>query len=215
MRLILLGAPGSGKGTIAKMLVEKYSIVQISTGDILRGAVAAGTPVGREAEAYMKRGDLVPDSVIMGIMEERLGEPDCAPGFILDGFPRTIPQAEALGGLLEKLSLELDAVCNLDVPEEVIIKRLTGRRTCSNPSCQAIFNLDGKAPKKEGVCDSCGSPLVQRDDEKEDVVRSRLATYAGKTAPLIGFYDRKGLLMTVSGRESKPLFEEIVKKLGA
>lgn len=215
MRLILLGAPGSGKGTIAKMLVEKYSIVQISTGDILRGAVAAGTPVGREAEAYMKRGDLVPDSVIMGIMEERLGEPDCAPGFILDGFPRTIPQAEALGGLLEKLSLELDAVCNLDVPEEVIIKRLTGRRTCSNPSCQAIFNLDGKGPKKEGVCDSCGSPLVQRDDEKEDVVRSRLATYAGKTAPLIGFYDRKGLLMTVSGRESKPLFEEIVKKLGA
>ncbi|HPI14548.1 MAG TPA: adenylate kinase [Spirochaetota bacterium] len=215
MRLILLGAPGSGKGTIAKMLVEKYSIVQISTGDILRGAVAAGTPVGREAEAYMKRGDLVPDSVIMGIMEERLGEPDCAPGFILDGFPRTIPQAEALGGLLEKLSLKLDAVCNLDVPEEVIIKRLTGRRTCSNPSCQAIFNLDGKAPKKEGVCDSCGSPLVQRDDEKEDVVRSRLATYAGKTAPLIGFYDRKGLLMTVSGRESKPLFEEIVKKLGA
>jgi len=215
MRLILLGAPGSGKGTIAKMLVEKYSIVQISTGDILRGAVAAGTPVGREAEAYMKRGDLVPDSVIMGIMEERLGEPDCAPGFILDGFPHTIPQAEALGGLLEKLSLKLDAVCNLDVPEEVIIKRLTGRRTCSNPSCQAIFNLDGKAPKKEGVCDSCGSPLVQRDDEKEDVVRSRLATYAGKTAPLIGFYDRKGLLMTVSGRESKPLFEEIVKKLGA
>ncbi|MBP7604812.1 MAG: adenylate kinase [Spirochaetes bacterium] len=214
MRLILLGAPGSGKGTISKMLVEKYSIVQISTGDILRGAVAAGTPIGKEAEAYMKRGDLVPDSVIMGIMEERLGEADCASGFILDGFPRTIPQAESLGVLLKKLSLGLDAVCNLDVPEEVIIKRLTGRRTCSNPSCQAIFNLDGKAPKKEGVCDRCGSVLVQRDDEKEDVVRARLSTYAEKTAPLIGYYAGEGLLVTVRGRESKPLFEEMVKKLG-
>lgn len=215
MRLILLGAPGSGKGTISKMLVEKYSIVQISTGDILRGAVAAGTPIGKEAEEYMKRGDLVPDSVIMGIMEERLAEADCAPGFILDGFPRTIPQAESLGVLLKKLSLRLDAVCNLDVPEEVIIKRLTGRRTCSNPSCQAIYNLDGKPPKKEGVCDRCGSALVQRDDEKEDVVRARLSTYAEKTAPLIGYYAGEGLLVTVRGRESKILFEEIVRKLGA
>lgn len=214
MRLILLGAPGSGKGTISKMLVEKYDIVQISTGDILRGAVAAGSPVGREAEAYMKRGDLVPDAVILGIMEERLKEADCAPGFILDGFPRTIPQAEALGVLLKKLSLGLEAVCNLDVPEDVIIKRLTGRRTCSNPSCQAIFNLDGKAPKKEGVCDKCGGALVQRDDEKEDVVRARLQTYAEKTAPLIGYYEREGRLLTVAGNESRPLFEQIVAKLG-
>ncbi|MGV7930331.1 MAG: adenylate kinase [Spirochaetota bacterium] len=214
MRLILLGAPGSGKGTISKMLVEKYNIVQISTGDILRGAVAAGSSVGKEAEAYMKRGDLVPDAVIMGIMGERLREPDCSPGFILDGFPRTIPQAEALGGLLKKLSLSLDAVCNLEVPEGVIIKRLTGRRTCSNPSCQAIFNLDGKAPKKEGVCDRCGSALVQRDDEKEDVVRSRLKTYGDKTAPLIGYYEKEGHLLSVAGSESRLLFDQIVAKLG-
>jgi adenylate kinase len=162
----------------------------------------------------MKRGDLVPDAVILGIMEERLKEADCAPGFILDGFPRTIPQAEALGVLLKKLSLGLEAVCNLDVPEDVIIKRLTGRRTCSNPSCQAIFNLDGKAPKKEGVCDKCGGALVQRDDEKEDVVRARLQTYAEKTAPLIGYYEREGRLLTVAGNESRPLFEQIVAKLG-
>ncbi len=214
MRLILLGAPGSGKGTISKMLVEKYNIVQISTGDILRGAVAAGSPVGKQADAYMKRGDLVPDGVIMGIMEERLREADCAPGFILDGFPRTIPQAEALGGLLKKLSLGLDAVCNLDVPEDVIIRRLTGRRTCTNPSCQAIYNLDGKAPKKEGVCDQCGGALAQRDDEKEDVVRARLRTYVEKTEPLIGYYENEGLVLTVAGSESRLLFDQMVAKLG-
>ncbi len=214
MRLILLGAPGSGKGTISKMLVEKYNIVQISTGDILRGAVAAGSPVGKQADAFMKRGDLVPDGVIMGIMEERLREADCAPGFILDGFPRTIPQAEALGGLLKKLSLGLDAVCNLDVPEDVIIRRLTGRRTCTNPSCQAIYNLDGKAPKKEGVCDKCGGALAQRDDEKEDVVRARLKTYVEKTEPLIGYYENEGLVLTVAGSESRLLFDQMVAKLG-
>ncbi len=214
MRLILLGAPGSGKGTISKMLVEKYNIVQISTGDILRGAVAAGSPVGKQADAYMKRGDLVPDGVIMGIMEERLREADCAPGFILDGFPRTIPQAEALGGLLKKLSLGLNAVCNLDVPEDVIIRRLTGRRTCTNPSCQAIYNLDGKAPKKEGVCDKCGGALAQRDDEKEDVVRARLKTYVEKTEPLIGYYENEGLVLTVAGSESRLLFDQMVAKLG-
>ncbi|HSV97676.1 MAG TPA: adenylate kinase [Spirochaetota bacterium] len=214
MRLILLGAPGSGKGTISEMLVEKYNIVQISTGDILRGAVAAGSPVGKQAEAYMKSGDLVPDAVIMGIMEERLREADCTPGFILDGFPRTIPQAEALGGLLKKLSLRLDAVCNLDVPEDVIIRRLTGRRTCTNPSCQAIFNLDGKAPKKEGVCDKCGGALAQRDDEKEDVVRARLKTYGEKTEPLIGYYKKEGILLAVAGSESRLLFDRMVEKLG-
>ncbi len=213
MRLILLGAPGSGKGTIAKMLVNDLNIVQISTGDILRGAVAAGTPVGKEAEGYMKRGELVPDSVIMGIMEDRLQESDCANGFILDGFPRTIPQAESLKGLLAKLEIRLDSVCNLDVPEEVIIRRITGRRTCSNPDCQAIFNLDGMAPKKEGTCDKCGGALVQREDEKEDVVRTRLKTYNDKTAPLIGYYKKEGLLLTVSGDQSKLLFKEIVNRL--
>ena len=209
MRLILLGAPGSGKGTIAKMLVQEFGLVQISTGDILRGAIAAGTPVGRDAEAYMKRGDLVPDAVIMGIMEERLREPDCAKGFILDGFPRTIPQAESLELLAEKLGIRIDAVYNLDVPEEVVVQRISGRRTCSNPACQATYNLVKMAPKKENICDKCGAALMQRADEKEDVVRARLSTYNEKTAPLVDFYDRKGLLVTVSGDESERLFREI------
>ena len=209
MRLILLGAPGSGKGTIAKMLVQEFGLVQISTGDILRGAIAAGTPVGRNAEAYMKRGDLVPDAVIMGIMEERLREPDCAKGFILDGFPRTIPQAESLELLAEKLGIRIDAVYNLDVPEEVVVQRISGRRTCSNPACQATYNLVKMAPKKENICDKCGAALMQRADEKEDVVRARLSTYNEKTAPLVDFYDRKGLLVTVSGDESERLFREI------
>jgi adenylate kinase len=161
----------------------------------------------------MKRGDLVPDSVIMGIMEDRLQEKDCRGGFILDGFPRTIPQAESLKVLLAKLKINLNAVCNLDVPVDVIIRRITGRRTCSNPDCQAVFNLEGMAPKKEGLCDRCGSALVQRDDEKEGVVRARLDTYAGKTAPLIGFYEKEGLLLTVAGDQSRLLFEEIVRRL--
>lgn len=209
MRLILLGAPGSGKGTIAKMLVEEFGLVQISTGDMLRGAIAAGTPVGRDAEAYMKRGDLVPDAVIMGIMEERLREPDCAKGFILDGFPRTIPQAESLGLLAEKLGIRIDAVYNLDVPEEVVVRRISGRRTCSNPACQATYNLVKMAPKKENICDKCGAALMQRADEKEDVVRARLSIYKEKTAPLVDFYEREGLLVTVSGDESAQLFSEI------
>ncbi len=215
MRLILLGAPGSGKGTIAKMLVKEFGIVQISTGDILRGAIAAGTPVGRDAEAYMKRGDLVPDQVIMGIMEERLKEPDCAKGFILDGFPRTIPQAEALKLLVNRLGMAIDGVYNLDVPEEVVVQRISGRRTCSNTACQATYNLVKMAPKKENVCDKCGAALIQRADEKEDVVRARLSTYGEKTAPLVGFYTGEGLLVTVSGNESAQLFSEIARRLGA
>jgi adenylate kinase len=174
MRLILLGAPGAGKGTVSKMLVEQFGIVQISTGDILRGAVQAGTEIGKKAKEYMDRGDLVPDSVILGIMEERLQEKDCAKGFILDGFPRTIPQAEALRELLKKLHIAIDAAINLDVPEKIIIERLTSRRTCSNAKCQAIYNVTYQPPKKEGICDKCGSALIQRDDEKEDVIRTGL-----------------------------------------
>jgi adenylate kinase len=215
MRLILLGAPGSGKGTIAKMLVKEFGLVQISTGDILRGAIAAGTPVGKHAEAYMKHGDLVPDTVIMGIMEERLREPDCAKGFILDGFPRTIPQAESLGLLAEKPGIRIDAVYNLDVPEEVVVRRISGRRTCSNPACQATYNLVKMAPKKENICDKCGAALMQRADEQEDVVRARLSTYNEKTAPLVDFYAREGLLVTVSGDESARLFEEIAGRYRA
>jgi adenylate kinase len=214
MRLILLGAPGAGKGTVAKMLTAIDGSVQISTGDILRGAVQAGSELGREAEAYMKRGDLVPDSLIMGIMEKRLQEPDCRKGFLLDGFPRTIPQAEALKELLAKLHITLDLAVNIEVPREVILDRLSTRRTCVNPECQAIYNVKSNPPKKEGVCDKCGSPVIQRDDETEEAILHRLETYNKKTAPLIGFYEKEGLLKTVSGTSSDAVVKEIKSALG-
>lgn len=213
MNLILLGAPGSGKGTVSKLLVEKYGQVQISTGDILRGAVKAGTEVGKKAEAFMKRGDLVPDSVIMDIMEERLQEDDCKKGFILDGFPRTIPQAEDLKKLLDKLNISLDLVVNLEVPEVELLKRLTSRRTCSNADCQEIYNVISNPTKVEGVCDKCGSPTIQRDDETEEAIKHRLVTYEEKTAPLIGFYKGEDFFVSVDSTESKTVFDEIVKKM--
>ncbi len=214
MRLILLGAPGAGKGTVAKMLTKIDGSVQISTGDILRGAVQAGTELGKQAEEYMKRGDLVPDELIMGIMEKRLQEPDCAKGFLLDGFPRTIPQAEALKELLARLDIKLDMVVNIDVPREVILDRLTTRRTCSNPECQAIYNVKSNPPKQEGVCDKCGSPVIQRDDETEEAINHRLETYNEKTAPLIGFYEKEGLLKTITGTSSEVVVKEITAALG-
>ncbi|MEW6593615.1 MAG: adenylate kinase [Thermodesulfobacteriota bacterium] len=202
MKLILLGAPGAGKGTVAKMLTALDGSVQISTGDILRGAVQAGTDLGKEAKGYMDRGDLVPDSLIMGIMEKRLQEPDCARGFLLDGFPRTIPQAEALKVLLAKLGITLDMVVSIDVPRDVILDRLTTRRTCENAKCQAIYNVKSNPPKKEGVCDKCGSPVVQRADETVEAISHRLETYNQKTAPLIGFYEKEGLLHSITGTSS-------------
>jgi adenylate kinase len=214
MKLILLGAPGAGKGTVAKLLTALDGSVQISTGDILRGAVQAGTELGREAEGYMKRGDLVPDSLIMGIMEKRLQEPDCAKGFLLDGFPRTIPQAEALKELLAKLGISLDLVVNIAVPREVILDRLTTRRTCENPKCQAIYNVKSSPPKKEGICDKCGAKVVQREDETEEAISHRLATYNEKTAPLIGFYEKEGLLYTVEAVDSDTVVNGIKEKLG-
>jgi len=209
MRLILLGAPGAGKGTVAKMLTKIDGSVQISTGDILRGAVQAGTELGRQAEAYMKRGDLVPDSLIMGIMEKRLQDDDCSKGFLLDGFPRTIPQAEELKKLLIKLNITLDMVVNIEVPREVILDRLCTRRTCVNPECQAIYNVKSSPPKQEGICDKCGSAVVQRDDETEEAILHRLATYNQKTAPLIGFYQNEGLLKTVAGTSSDAVLNEL------
>src|SRR5512147_64186 len=164
MRIILLGAPGAGKGTVAKLFTAFDGSVQISTGDILRGAVKAGTKLGKQAQGYMERGDLVPDTLIMDIMEARLQEPDCKKGFILDGFPRTIPQAEALKKLLQRLKLKLDLVVNLDVPREVILDRLTTRRTCSNPNCQEIYNVKSKPATPDGKCKKCGSPVIQRAD---------------------------------------------------
>ena len=214
MKLILLGAPGAGKGTVAKLLTAIDGSVQISTGDILRGAVRAGSELGKEAEAYMKRGDLVPDSLIMGIMGKRLQEPDCQKGFLLDGFPRTIPQTEALKDLLVKLNITLDMAVNIDVPREVILDRLCTRRTCENPKCQAIYNVKSSPPKQEGICDKCGSAAIQREDETEEAISHRLQTYNDKTSPLIGFYEKEGLLKTVSGTSSDIILLELKAALG-
>ncbi len=214
MQLILLGAPGAGKGTVAKQLTAIDGSVQISTGDILRGAVQAGTDLGKQAEAFMKRGDLVPDELIMGIMEKRLQEPDCAKGFLLDGFPRTIPQAEALTELLSRLGITLDVAVNIDVPRDVILDRLCTRRTCSNSACQAIYNVKSSPPQKAGICDKCASPVIQRPDETEEAISHRLLTYNEKTAPLIGFYQQKGLLATISGTSSEVVVSAIRQRLG-
>jgi adenylate kinase len=215
MKLILLGAPGAGKGTVAKLLTALDGSVQISTGDILRGAVQAGTDLGKEAQGYMNRGELVPDSLIMGIMEKRLQEPDCQKGFLLDGFPRTIPQAEALKELLAKLNIKLDMAVDIDVPRDVILDRLTTRRTCSNPDCQEIYNVKTKPPKQEGVCDKCGSPVVQREDETEEAISKRLDTYNEKTAPLVGFYEKEGLLVTVDATSSEAVVNAVKQRLAA
>jgi adenylate kinase len=213
MKLILLGAPGAGKGTVAKRLTEIDGSVQISTGDILRGAVRAGTELGKEAQGYMDRGDLVPDSLIMGIMEGRLQEADCANGFLLDGFPRTIPQAEALTELLTRLGIKLDMVVDIDVPRDVIFDRLCTRRTCENTDCQAIYNIKSMPAKVDGICDKCGSAIVQRADETEEAIGHRLDTYNEKTAPLAGFYKKAGLLKTVTGTSSDVVVAAIKAEL--
>ncbi|MFP3983437.1 MAG: adenylate kinase [Desulfurivibrionaceae bacterium] len=213
MKLILLGSPGAGKGTVAKQLTEIDGSVQISTGDILREAVRKGSELGKEAKKYMDAGDLVPDSLIMGIMEDRLQEPDCKKGFLLDGFPRTIFQAEALNELLKKLGIELDMAVNIDVPRDVIFDRLCTRRTCENPECQAIYNVKSSPPQKEGVCDHCGSPVIQRSDETEEAIAKRLDTYNEKTAPLVDFYQKEGLLKNIRGTSSDVVVEEIRKSL--
>ncbi|MCW8888597.1 MAG: adenylate kinase [Gammaproteobacteria bacterium] len=209
MRLILLGAPGAGKGTVAKMLTAIDGSVQISTGDILRGAVRDGTDLGKEAEGYMNSGALVPDELILNIMGERLLEDDCKSGFLLDGFPRTIPQADALGAMLDKLGITLDGAVNLDVPREVILDRLTTRRTCSNSECQAIYNVKSMPSKVEGVCDKCGSPTIQRDDETEEAITKRLETFNEQTAPLVGYYEAKGNLINVNATSSDAVVEAI------
>ena len=214
MRVILLGAPGAGKGTVAKMLNAHDGSVQISTGDILRSAVAAGTALGVEAKGYMDRGELVPDALIMGIMEHRLQEPDAKKGFLLDGFPRTIPQAEALGKMLAKLGIKLDAVVSLEVPREVILDRLTTRRTCSNGACQEIYNVKSKPPGPGDACLKCGSPVIQRADETVEAITKRLDTYESKTAPLIDYYRASGVFLAVPNLVSAEAFGAIVKRLG-
>ena len=203
MKIILLGPPGAGKGTIAKALNKHDGSVQISTGDILRGAVAAGTELGLKAKAAMTSGNLVTDDLIMGIMEERLLEDDCKQGYLLDGFPRTIVQADALKVLLEKMGEKLDCVLELVIPRELIIERLTTRRTCTQ--CGEIYNVKFKPSKVDGVCDACGGEIVQRDDETKEAIENRLEVYQAQTAPLVEYYRKEGSLLSVETSDFEPV----------
>lgn len=197
MRIVLLGAPGSGKGTQARQLSDDLGVPQISTGDLLRAAVKAGTPLGQQAKAAMDAGELVSDDVVLGMIRERLSESDAQRGFILDGFPRNLAQAKALDDLLAELGKPLRAAILLDVDEAVLMERLTGRRTCEN--CGELYNVYSHPPAKEGVCDVCGGTLRQREDDKEETIRNRLQVYNEETAPLIEYYDRQGMLHRVQG----------------
>lgn len=197
MRLIFLGAPGVGKGTQADLVAAKYRQPKISTGDILREAVRNKTPMGLQAKACMDQGQLVPDTVVVGIIKDKLAEPGCANGFLLDGFPRTVGQAEELGAILTAKGLKLDRVVNIAVPRENIVRRLTGRRSC--PKCQAVYHVEFSPSKREGVCDRCGSALVQRSDDTRETVENRLAVYEQQTAPLIAYYRQRGLLSDIDG----------------
>ena len=196
MKLILLGAPGAGKGTQAEILSTRLGIPTISTGNILRAAIQAGTPTGLEAKGYMDAGRLVPDSVIIGIVAERLGQPDCARGFILDGVPRTIGQAEAM----DQAGITFDKVLSIEISDGEIEERMSGRRVCQG--CGAPYHVKAKPPKSEGVCDSCGGTLVQREDDRAETVRKRLAVYHEETEPLKGFYEGKGILAPVANQDT-------------
>jgi adenylate kinase len=207
LNLILLGPPGSGKGTQGERLQEDFRLPYYATGDILRAAVKEGTEVGKQAKEYMDRGDLVPDQVIIGVIAERLQDEEASDGFILDGFPRTVPQAEALHGKMKELRREITAVLLIDVPEEEILRRLGGRRTCEkNP--RHIYHVEFDPPKEEGVCDIEGAKLIVRDDDKPEVIKNRLAQYREKTEPLIEYYDERGILNRVDGRQSPDEVEE-------
>ncbi|MEK7338974.1 MAG: adenylate kinase [candidate division NC10 bacterium] len=214
MRVILLGPPGAGKGTQAQRLTQTLGIPQVSTGDILRAAVAAGTPLGREAKATMDQGALVPDGVVIGIIRERLAAPDCARGYILDGFPRTAAQAEALGETLQALGTPLTAVLSITVEPEELVRRLSGRRTCGN--CGAAYHMETAPPRRAGLCDRCGGALLQREDDREETIRKRLAVYREQTAPLVDYYRGGGLLREVDGRgDIDDVFARVCRLLGA
>jgi len=196
---MVFGAPGAGKGTQAKFLVEKYKIPQISTGDMLRAAIVEKTAMGLEAKRYMDAGELVPDSTIIGIIEERLAKEDCKNGFILDGFPRTLAQAEALDELLKKQGKKIDKVLSFEVPDELIISRIAGRRVC--PKCGASYHIEFNPPKIEGVCDECGTKLITRKDDNADTVKNRLSNYHSQTAPLVDFYKDRGVFVQIDGSQ--------------
>lgn len=215
MRIVLLGGPGSGKGTQAKKLTEKLGVPQISTGDIFRAALKEGTPMGLKAKTFMDKGELVPDDVVIGVVEERLAKPDLDKGFMLDGFPRTLGQAEALDKIMVTLNKGIDHAILVDVPDEELVARLAGRRTCKNSACGKMYHVMFNPPKAEGKCDACGSELYQRDDDNETTIRERLAVYNSATAPLIDYYAGKGLLRRVKGvGPIEDIFTSIEKVLG-
>ncbi len=213
MNIILLGPPGAGKGTQAKRLIDKYGIPQISTGDMLRAALKAGTPLGLEAKKYMDKGELVPDSVVIGLVKERIQQDDCAKGYMLDGFPRNVSQAEALDGMLGQLGQKIDHVVCIEVPNDELVERLTGRRTCRE--CGAGYHVKFDPPKKDGTCDKCGGELYQRDDDNVQTVTSRLKVYSDQTEPLINYYDNQSKLRRIDGvGDIDDIFGRIVAVLG-
>ena len=213
MKIIMLGAPGAGKGTQAKMIAQEYGIPHVSTGDIFRANIKNGTELGKEAKQYMDQGLLVPDELTVKILLDRVAQEDCKNGYVLDGFPRTIPQAEVLDEALGKLGEEIDYAVDVDVPDENIVKRMSGRRACLK--CGATYHVEHIPPKKEGVCDSCGSELVLRDDDRPETVQNRLKVYHDQTQPLIEYYTGKGVLRTVDGTmDMQDVFRSIIEILG-
>ena len=213
MKIVMLGAPGAGKGTQAKMIADKYQVPHISTGDIFRANIKNGTELGKEAKKYMDQGLLVPDELTVKLLLDRVANPDCANGYVLDGFPRTIPQAEVLDAALTELGDKIDYAVNVDVPDENIVKRMSGRRACL--SCGATYHIEHIPPKVEGICDKCGQELVLREDDKPETVMKRLNVYHEQTQPLIDFYSNKGILKSVDGTvDMKDVFNAIVAILG-
>ena len=214
MKLLIMGRPGAGKGTQAANIKEYYNIPHISTGDMFRAAIKNETKLGLLAKSFMDKGQLVPDEVTIGIVQERLLEDDCKSGFLLDGFPRTIAQAEALELFLKENGIVLDAVLDVNVPAEILVRRMVGRRVCKG--CGATFHVEFNAPKQEGICDVCGTPLIQRADDTYETANSRLEVYDNNTAPLLDFYNTRGLLKTVNGDQAlDKVFEDIKNVLGA
>jgi len=213
MKIVMLGAPGAGKGTQAKMIADKYEIPHISTGDIFRANIKNGTELGKEAKTYMDQGALVPDELTVRILLDRVAKADCTNGYVLDGFPRTIPQAEVLDAKLSEMNEKIDYAINVDVPDENIVRRMSGRRACVN--CGATYHLVHAPPKKEGICDKCGNELILRDDDKEETVKNRLKVYHDQTQPLIDFYTAKGVLKSVDGTvDMMDVFKAITDILG-
>ena len=213
MKLIIMGPPGAGKGTQAALIKEEFKLTHISTGDMFRAAIKNSTPLGIEAKKYIDQGNLVPDSVTIGLVKERLQEDDCKEGFMLDGFPRTIAQAEALDEILKELDMKLDAVLNIAVDSEVLVDRIVGRRVCKQ--CGAGYHVTNLKPKKEGICDVCGSELTQRKDDTKETVVTRLEVYTNQTKPLLDYYEKQGLIKEVNGLgEIDVIFGEVKKVLG-